>query len=261
MKRSGINQQLWQAFLIQAGLISVVAVLSIYAARFVLSDILIEQALMEEANHYWKLYEVDNTVSRPNTYNLTGYLSPLDEVSEDMLTLENGFHQLRVNNDVITMVYVTSQDDKILYLEFDNEQVGRLALLFGMLPLALILLVIYVSSWMAYRFSSQAVSPIIKLSRDVEQLDPASEEFASTMKQNLEISQNREVRTLAVALIRLTERIAHFLERERNFTRDASHELRSPITVIKMAAQLMLNDTRLIEGKEIYMKKLKSKIY
>ncbi|MEO0974336.1 MAG: histidine kinase dimerization/phospho-acceptor domain-containing protein, partial [Pseudomonadota bacterium] len=37
----------------------------------------------------------------------------------------------------------------------------------------------------------------------------------------------------------LTQRLVDFTERERNFTRDASHELRSPLTVIKMAAGLL----------------------
>ncbi len=242
MRHSGINQQLWQAFLIQAGLISIVAVLSIYAARYVLSYVLIERALTEEANHFWNLYTNDSSTNRPNTYNLTGYLYPSDHVPEYMITLDNGYHQIQGDNGLVTLVYVTSLKDKRLFLEFDNEQVGRLAFLFGMLPLSIILLIIYLSSWIAYRFSTQAVSPIIQLAKDVEQLDPASEEFSNTIKQNLKFSQNREVTSLADALNGLTERIGQFLERERNFTRDASHELRSPITVIKMACELLLND-------------------
>ena len=242
MRNSGINQQLWRAFLIQAGLISVVAVLSIYAARYVLSDVLIERALTEEATHYWALFTEDPSTSRPNTYNLTGYLSPVDEIPAYMRTLENGYHQIEGDGEIVTMVYVSNSDENKLYLEFDNKQVGRLALLFGMLPLSIILLIIYLSSWIAYRFSSQAVSPIIQLSKDVEQLDPSSEEFANTLKQNLKYGQNHEVTSLADALNGLTERISLFLERERNFTRDASHELRSPITVIKMACELLLND-------------------
>lgn len=37
-------------------------------------------------------------------------------------------------------------------------------------------------------------------------------------------------------------RIAELVERERTFTRDASHELRSPLTVIKIATDLLLAD-------------------
>jgi len=245
--RSGISQQLWQAFLIQAGLISLVAILSIYAARFVVGDILIRRALQEEANHFWQLYREDASVSRPNTYNLSGYLQPGDALPDYLAGLGPGFHKLETDQDTLTTTYVTDNNGKRLYLEFDNKQVGRLALLFGMLPLLVILFIIYLSSWIAYRFSSRAVSPIIKLAREVENLDPGSEEFADRLKHSLLKNTNREVQSLSEALYGLTGRIESFLERERNFTRDASHELRSPITVIKLASEMMLNDPDLGE--------------
>ena len=240
--RAGISQQLWQAFLIQAALISLVAISSIYAARFVVGDILIRRALQEEENHFWQLYEQDPQVSRANTYNLTGYLQPDDVVPDYLVNLAPGFHKLQTRQDALTTTYVTEEHGKKLFLEFDNKQVGNLALLFGMLPLLVILFIIYLSSWIAYRFSSRAVSPIIKLAREVENLNPASEGFADRLKQSLMINSNREVKTLSEALHGLSDRIEKFLERERNFTRDASHELRSPITVIKLATEMLLND-------------------
>jgi len=246
-KRTGISQQLWQAFLIQAGLISLVAILSVFAARFVVGDILIKRALQEEASHFWQLYQQDANIHRPNTYNLRGYLGQLDQLPEYLANLQPGFHELKTSEDALSIVYITDNFDKQLYLVFDNRQVGNLALLFGMLPLTVILIVIYLSSWIAYRFSSRAVSPVIKLARELETLDPASEEFSVKLKESLSNNSNREVTTLSAALYGLSERIASFLERERNFTRDASHELRSPITVIKMASELLLNDGSLNE--------------
>ncbi len=46
----------------------------------------------------------------------------------------------------------------------------------------------------------------------------------------------------------LTERLTDFVERERNFTRDASHELRSPLTVIKIGANMLLKDAGLSDA-------------
>lgn len=48
-----------------------------------------------------------------------------------------------------------------------------------------------------------------------------------------------EVGSLARALDRTNQRIRAFIEREQQFTRDASHELRTPVTVIKGAVELM----------------------
>lgn len=48
-----------------------------------------------------------------------------------------------------------------------------------------------------------------------------------------------EVGSLARALDQSNKRIRTFIEREKQFTRDASHELRTPVTVIKGAVELM----------------------
>ena len=151
---------------------------------------------------------------------------------------------------IFFVVYTSAAFDKQLLLVFDGQQVGELTLLFGMLPLAGILIIIYLSSWLAYRYSSRAVSPIIKLSKDVKSLDPGSNDFSTDLKIILSDYSNsdHDVRTLTAALLKLSDRIESFVLRERNFTRDVSHELRSPITVIKIATELLLNDTNLSDS-------------
>ena len=258
---SGIGQRLWQAFLLQALVISIAALSGVYAARYILGDVLIKRALEDEARHFWSRYEEDNTTSRPATYNLTGYLLPDD--SEAMpakyTDMRTGFHELAGSGSGFNVVYTTSNMDKNLLLVFDGQQVGKLALFFGMFPLAGVLIVIYLASWLAYRFSSRAVSPIIKLSRDVESLDPGSKDFATDLKLLLADYQNSDydVKTLSAALSRLSDRIDTFVVRERNFTRDASHELRSPITVIKIAADLLLADDSLSAGSRRTVERIK----
>lgn len=56
-----------------------------------------------------------------------------------------------------------------------------------------------------------------------------------------------DVATLASSLYDFANRIAGYNQRERNFTRDASHELRSPLTVIKMSADMLADDLSLGE--------------
>ena len=248
-KASGIGHRLWQAFILQALLISVAALAGVYAARYVLGDILIKTALENEASHYWGRYEKNEHASLPATYNLTGYLLPDDtaRLPHKFSDMRPGYKELSDDESGFLVVYSEAKDDKTLVLVFDGQQVGRLALFFGMLPLAGVLIVIYLSSWLAYRFSSRAVSPIIKLSKNVEELDPGSDDFSTDLKLVLADYKNidHDVSTLSVALSRLSDRIEAFVLRERNFTRDASHELRSPITVIKIASDLLLADESL----------------
>ena len=56
-----------------------------------------------------------------------------------------------------------------------------------------------------------------------------------------------DVATLAEGLYGFASRIAGYNQRERNFTRDASHELRSPLTVIKMSADMLADEDALGE--------------
>jgi signal transduction histidine kinase len=253
MKTSkGIGHRLWQAFILQACLISIAALTGVYAARYVLGDILIRQALEDEATHFWSQYERDNDFSPPFTYNLTGYLLPdhSNQLPESLMDLGAGFHEFDEEESDLFVVYTSAAFDKQLLLVFDGQQVGKLTLLFGMLPLAGLLIIIYLSSWLTYRFSSRAVSPIIKLSKDVESLDPGSDDFSTDLKIILSDYSNsdHDVRTLTAALLKFSDRIESFVLRERNFTRDVSHELRSPITVIKIASELLLNDVNLSDA-------------
>ena len=48
-----------------------------------------------------------------------------------------------------------------------------------------------------------------------------------------------EVKKLLDALDRFTERVEDFIEREKDFTRDASHEMRTPLAVIKSSVALL----------------------
>lgn len=259
---SGINHRLWQAFILQALVISIAALSGVYAARYVLGDILIKRALEDEANHFWSRYEANPDASRPSTYNLTGYLLPDDQAKmpAKYAGMQSGFYELESDDSDFYVVYGTTNNDKNLLLVFAGHQVGKLALFFGMFPLAGVLIVIYLSSWLVYKLSSRAVSPIIKLSREVESLDPGSDDFATELKMVLSDYTNtdHDVRTLSAALSKLAGRIEAFVMRERNFTRDASHELRSPITVIKIATDLLLGDRNLSAANRRTVERIKT---
>ena len=260
--KSGIYHRLWQAFLLQAVVISIAALSGVYAARYVLGDILINRALQDEAKHFWMRYEEDAGASRPATYNLTGYVLPDDAgiLPAELEGTRPGFHELDSSESDLFVVYSELRGSRQLVLVFAGHQVGELALFFGMLPLAGVLIVIYLSSWLVYKLSSRAVSPIIKLSRDVDDLDPGSDDFSSELRTVLSGYSNTEpdARTLSAALSKLADRIEAFVMRERNFTRDASHELRSPITVIKIAADLLLDDDGLSDAHRRTVQRIKT---
>lgn len=244
MAASGLRARLGRTFLIQATLIGTAAVLGVFLASILLEGVLIRQALREEAAHYWKQHARNPASPLPATLNLTGYL---DTPPAQLSALKDGYHELTIEG-VRAVVYVARHAGKRLYLVFDHSGVGRLATVFGLLPLAMVLLVLYLSTWLAFRASRRAFSPVIALARVVRSLDPAQPDPAQLNPARLPLDADDEVRELADALERYALRLNEFLARERDFTRDASHELRSPLTVIQAAAGLLEEDPGLGEA-------------
>lgn len=85
----------------------------------------------------------------------------------------------------------------------------------------------------------RAVAPVAELARVVADIDV--EQLSAEDHKRIQASRyvDDEVGVLAGAIERTLDRIGAFVERERYFTASASHELRTPITVIAGALELL----------------------
>jgi signal transduction histidine kinase len=85
----------------------------------------------------------------------------------------------------------------------------------------------------------RAIAPVSQLAKVVADIDP--EKLSAEDHKRIESSRfgDDEVGVLARALEKTLERIGEFVSRERYFTASASHELRTPITVITGALELL----------------------
>jgi signal transduction histidine kinase len=234
----GLNRRLGRSLLLQAIYISLAVLVGIFVAARLVENVLIEQALIGEAEYYWSQADINPDHPLPDTKNMTTYRVGQGNGIPDRLDgLEAGFHNLRDPRELL--VLVSDHGDQRLFLEFEVEQVEQLVTLFGLIPLALALTVIYLSLYSAYRVSRQAVSPIVSLARQVQDLDPSNPD-ASILSIDPALDPDEEITVLQEALQDLIQKVTDYTERERRFTRDASHELRTPLTVIKMAAERLL---------------------
>lgn len=138
----------------------------------------------------------------------------------------------------------------------------RLAIIFGLQLLAMVIvclmgfydvapvsavlaLIVIISllSWLAAR---RQWAPVSRLAQAVSDWDEQSG-LDGWRPDQLPRRTDADVATLAGSLYGFANRIAGYNQRERNFTRDASHELRSPLTVIKMSADMLADDAALGE--------------
>ncbi|MES2824828.1 MAG: HAMP domain-containing sensor histidine kinase [Pseudomonadota bacterium] len=85
----------------------------------------------------------------------------------------------------------------------------------------------------------RAIAPVALLAKVVADIDP--EKLSDEDHKRIESSRfgDDEVGVLARTIEKTLERISAFVERERYFTSSASHELRTPITVITGALELL----------------------
>ncbi len=237
-----LNRRLWRAFVIQIVLISASAGVGVYLAEFAIREVLIVSALKREAEYFWARENIDPYTPAPNTHTLIGYLFDADldtSYPEEFQGLGAGIHDL-ITPVGKSVVHVSDNNGRRLFLVFDADNIRQLATYFGLVPLTLLLIVLYSSAWVAYRIAGRAVSPLIKLAREVRDLDLEAADTVRLVNTSELKGADDEILILSHALEQLVERVNKFVERERIFTRETSHELRSPLTVIKIASETLL---------------------
>ena len=239
---------MWLAFTLQVVAISLATMFGVYVASVVLKNILINRALQDEASYYWKRHGNEIPIYIPDTFNMMGYVVPRGQsqasLPESLRGLESGYHSMPKAMGG-SLVYVDDKPKGRLVLVFKQQQVNALAFWFGVVPLTFVLMVIYAIAWVTYRASHRAISPVIWLANQVQSWDPKKPDAAVLDPASLPVDVQGETLVLASSLHEFATRINTYVQRERDFTRDASHELRTPMTVIRMAGDILLDDESL----------------
>ncbi|MBN8429562.1 HAMP domain-containing histidine kinase [Microbulbifer salipaludis] len=238
MSNNRLQDKILRTFVLQGLLIGVAVILGILLTNWLLSHFLVQEALERETAHYWQLVEEDPSVQLSNSLNLRGYLFPRDQAKfpwQMEAGIADGYHEVKA--DVFNSLYVSSRGDQRMFLFFNRSGVESLISLYGLVPLAVVLSLLYLVLWFSYLRARRAVSPTIELARIMKTLP--EEKGVSDLADLLPPSLDTEVAMLVDAIEHYRARIARFVDRERAFTRDASHELRTPITVIAMSAELL----------------------
>jgi signal transduction histidine kinase len=229
-----LSRRFLLAFILQALLISVTAILGVWFARIVLEEVLIEQALEDEAAWFWERHARDAVATDADP----------GAVPDRYRDFGPGVHALDAAGGLRSL-HVSERGEARLYLVFDGQGVDLLTTYFGLVPLALVLVALYLTAFVGYRATHQVLSPITALAREIRRMDVRDPDPARLRQERFMADPDEEVAVLAGALGDFTERLNAYVERERTFTRDASHELRSPLTVIAMAVEVMQADPQL----------------
>ncbi len=112
-------------------------------------------------------------------------------------------------------------------------------------PLAAVIAVIVLTTALAWLATQREWRPISSLARLINDWDERKPDPDALQPQRLARNTDADIASLARGLHGFATRIAGYNQRERNFTRDASHELRSPLTVIKMSVDMLAEEESL----------------
>lgn len=100
-------------------------------------------------------------------------------------------------------------------------------------------LLVILASLLGYWLSGRALAPVNRIIRSAEQIG------LQNLSQRLEVPRAAdELQRLTVTLNAMLERIESSVKRIRQFTANASHDLRTPLSLIRTHAELALRRTR-----------------
>lgn len=243
---ASISHRFWVMFSLLVAAISVVTALGVYAAANSSRQAIARQELDREALYYSDQLARNPNAPLPDTWLIRGFLRAPGRTSAtlpaDLRELGLGYHQIRQSDGTVGTVLVSDGPRGRLYLLFNNDRPNRVVMLFGLIPVILVVLIIYLATWLTYRASRKALSPVVALAKVVRHWNPDHPEPEALAPGNLPAASDSDVEVLVAALYSFANRLEAFVERERNFTRDASHELRTPLTVMKIAVDVLADE-------------------
>ena len=116
---------------------------------------------------------------------------------------------------------------------------------YNVAPLAAVLAVIIIVIALGFMATQREWRPISALAIAISSWDESKGDSNLLSPDKLARGTDADIAELHKGLHGLVSRIADYNQRERNFTRDASHELRSPLTVIKMSIDMLADEENL----------------
>ncbi|MGF1529666.1 MAG: sensor histidine kinase [Candidatus Competibacterales bacterium] len=217
---------------------------------YLVEDWTIVRQMEIKLDDYSRELRADPQSALPASRSFTGYLGdsalPLS-LAPLMKTLPAGVHELRDHLSTAAADYAFAQhyfvavkplnDDRRLYLVYDTRDLVAshdvIHRYLARLCIGATALVIVLGAVLGYCTSHTIISPLVRLARWVAAADPQAPPAP------LVRFCGDEVGCLAYTISQFMERIAAFVERERRFTRNATHELRTRVRVMTGALELL----------------------
>lgn len=202
-------------------------------------DFLFNRRLAEELKYCQESLDQTGNLPEPTIPLITFITEPMSipgHIREKILNLKPGIHEL-TEFDLHVAVAPRADSGKPLYVIYDVESL-EIKLKNDLVHISIIIMIsvlfAIIGLGIALAISRRIIKPVTDLSNLVQATTPDA--FPENFSQSF---PDDEVGALARKCEDFIQRIQAHVIREQQFTRFASHELRSPVTVIKGAVELL----------------------
>ena len=238
--RLGLRNRIVVAFVVFGLLLSGGFAAVAYFAMDDFEGIVVRQLVQSEMQQVIESRRLDPDNPLPSSQRMHARvvpLSTLDSLPPNLASLPPGVHVLDEDGEHETYVDVQDVAGQRFFYSMGLGDVAERERFVQWLLAAIVILGTLVSGGLGLLFAGYLISPVQRLVRwvDASIPDHPGGELAAQFADD-------EVGALAVAFDRYQQRLEAFLHREREFTADASHELRSPLSVLKAGLDVVAED-------------------
>lgn len=224
----------------------VLSLLFAVATMFITEDyehILVDEILRGQADDYALRLAANPATVLPQTHRLSGYLLHADgsgNIPAEFAALDPGTHESDDPAREGIHIGVFDTDQGRLYFVIDLSDIERLERHLAWFLVGVVVLGTGVAGWLGWLLAGGTVAPVRRLAEAVDALptQPHASDLAGTVSDD-------ELGRLAASIDRYQVRLVEADAQQRRFFADASHELRTPIAVVRGAAELLLDETTL----------------
>lgn len=239
--RHSLRSRIIVAFCLFGALLGTIYATTVYISLDMIDDHLIDSRLNEEVKNFISHYQRYNSFPESSSPYISVYVGtesmPLYVL--DMLDGKpEGVHEAYSDDEEyhIAITRLQGQENR-LYLLYEVsalEFTEKRKLSIRLVLMAGVVLIIGVGLWIGWLTSRKVIAPVAHLADVVNHTGP--ENLPTDLSK---IFYDDEVGVLAKALEQAMQRVEIHVERENRFSRYASHELRTPVTIIKGAVVLL----------------------
>ena len=245
MFRHSLRTRVVFAFGLFAALLGIVSGFGMLATLRVTEDRMVERQLRLSVADYIGRSGVDPDAAPPHSAYLKSYREPVElpTALRDWAagTPDDGYYEFQ-SDELHIAVVTTAVPPGPLYVVADVSDLEASATeelwwIIGLVTMVSILTILAIV--LGVFISRRAIDPVVRLAEAVGGINPEQLSDDDWRRVKAASFHDDEVGLLARTLEKTLKRICEFIDRERYFTNAASHELRTPITVMKGALELL----------------------